>query len=100
MSRIQVRLQATLLFLVSFPVVLPVYGQQQLTGKVVSSIDYRPVRQPIDSRDLERMQLVEIGQPLNPRQVAATLDRLYSTGLYDDLQVDARPSGDGVVVTF
>ncbi len=99
MSRIQVRLHATLLSLVCCLVVIPVYGQQ-LTGKVVSSIEYRPVRQPIDSRDLERMQLVEVGQPLNPRQVAATLDRLYSTGLYDDLQVDARPSGSGVVVTF
>ena len=46
------------------------------------------------------MQLVEVGQPLNPRQVAATLDRLYSTGLYDDLQVDARESENGVIVTF
>src|SRR4051794_6752185 len=99
MSRIQVQFQAALAFIVCALVVVPVYGQQ-LAGKVVSSIEYQPVRQPIDPRDLQRMQLVEVGQPLNPRQVAATLDRLYSTGLYDDLQVDARPSGDGVVVTF
>src|SRR4051812_11574244 len=98
MSRIHVQLKATLLFLACFLVVVPVYGQQ-LAGKIVGSIEYRPARQPIDSRDLERMQLVEVGQPLNPRQVAATLDRLYSTGLYDDLQVDAREAGDGVVVT-
>src|SRR3954469_4951135 len=99
MSRIQVQLRAALLSGICFLVVIPVYGQQ-LAGKIVSSIEYRPALQPIDPRDLARMQLVEVGQPLNPRQVAATLDRLYSTGLYDDLQVDARQSGEGVVVTF
>jgi outer membrane protein assembly complex protein YaeT len=97
MNRIDIQLRAILLTLSL--VVVPVYGQQVI-GKTVSAIEYRPARQPIDPRDLARMQLVELGQPLNPRQVAATLDRLYSTGLYDDLQVDAQDSGTGVTVTF
>ena len=73
---------------------------QGFTGKTVAAVEYEPAVQPIDGRDLARMQLVQIGQPLNPRQVAATLDRLFSTGLYDDLQVDAQPSGDGVTIRF
>lgn len=100
MSSIYNQLQAVLLPFVCALVVVPVYSQQPLVGKVVNAIEYRPARQPIDPRDLVRMQLVEVGQPLNPRQVAATLDRLYSTGLYDDLQVDARESGNGVVIAF
>ncbi|MFL6415817.1 MAG: POTRA domain-containing protein, partial [Bryobacteraceae bacterium] len=99
MTRIHNQLRATTFVLLGFLVILPVYGQQ-LAGRIVETIEYRPARQPIDPRDLARMQLVEAGQPLDPRQVAATLDRLYSTGLYDDLQVDARESGNGVVVTF
>src|SRR3954471_15675181 len=70
---------------------------QDCTGSVVTKVEYQPSTQPIDPRDLERMQLVQIGQPLDPRQVAATLDRLYSTGLYDDLQVDAQAGGNGDV---
>ncbi|MBV9034878.1 MAG: BamA/TamA family outer membrane protein [Acidobacteriaceae bacterium] len=73
---------------------------QDFTGKIVTSVEYQPAVQPIDPHDLTRMQLVQVGQPLNPRQVAATLDRLFSTGLYDDLQVDAEPSSNGVTIRF
>ena len=73
---------------------------QDIAGKTVKSISYEPVNQPIDTRDLARMQLVQVGEPLEPRQVAATLDRLFSTGLYDDLKVNAKPSPDGVAITF
>ncbi len=73
---------------------------QDFTGKTVTSIQYEPAAQPIDRRDLARMQLVQVGEPLNTRQVAATLDRLFSTGLYDDLQVDAQTSSGGVMLRF
>ncbi len=46
------------------------------------------------------MQLVQIGQPLNPAQVAATIDRLFASGLFDDIQVDAEPSGSDVALRF
>ena len=75
-------------------------GREEFTGKVVESVSFEPAYQRIDSRDLARMQLVQVGQPLEPRQVAATLDRLFSTGLYDDLKVDARPRGNGVAIVF
>ncbi len=73
---------------------------QDFKGKSVTAIVYEPAAQPIDGRDLARMQMVQVGQPLDSRQVAATLDRLFSTGLYDDLQVDAQPSSGGVVIRF
>ena len=73
---------------------------QDFTGVTVTAIQYEPPTQPISPQDLARMQLVQVGEPLNPRQVAATLDRLFSTGLYDDLQVDAEPSSGGVAIRF
>jgi outer membrane protein insertion porin family len=69
-------------------------------GKIVIAIRYDPAVQPIDGRDLERMQLVQPGQPLDRKQVAGTIDRLFSSGLYDDIQVDAMPSGGGITLRF
>ena len=73
---------------------------QSFTGKSVTAVQYKPQRQPLDPRDLSKMQLVQAGQPLDPRQVAATIDRFFASGLYDDVQVDAEPSGSGVAITF
>ena len=73
---------------------------QDFSGKTIVSVKYSPAVQPIDVRDLQRMQLVQENEAFEPRQAAATLDRLFSTGLYDDLQVDVQPAAGGVVVTF
>ena len=64
------------------------------------SIRYQPAEQPIDQRDLQRALLIQPGQPLETNQLAATIDRLYRTGLYDDIQVDAQESAGGVALTF
>ncbi len=76
------------------------FGQEQFQGKTVIAIDYQPAQQPIDPRDLVNDQLVEIGKPLELPKVAATIDRLWASGLYDDVQVEAVSSGDGVRLTF
>jgi outer membrane protein assembly complex protein YaeT len=66
----------------------------------VIEIRYAPADQPIDPRDLLSDQLVELGKPLNLAQVGATIDRLYATGLYENIKVYAEPLDDGVVVRF
>src|SRR5579875_3880581 len=76
------------------------FSQQEFSGKTVKSVAYEPALQPIDERDLRDMQLVQPGQPLDLRQVATTIDHLFASGLYDDIQVDAQPSGDGVAIRF
>lgn len=73
---------------------------EDFSGKTVTAVLYEPAAQPIDPRDLQRVQLVEAGQPLNLTQVAGSIDRLYGSGLYDDVQVDAEPSGSGVAIRF
>ena len=73
---------------------------EEFRGKTVVSVAYEPASQPIDARDLKQMQMVEVGQPFAPPQVAGTIDRLFSSGLYDDIQVDAEASGSGVALRF
>jgi outer membrane protein insertion porin family len=73
---------------------------QNFAGKVVESITYDPRKQPIDPRDLQRMLLVQTGRPLQLHQIAGTIDRLFSSGLYTDIKVDAEPSGAGVRLRF
>jgi outer membrane protein insertion porin family len=73
---------------------------QDFSGRMVTSIQYDPEKQPIDSRDLQNAQLVRAGEPLDLKQVAGTIDRLFATGLYEDVQVDAEPSDNGVSLRF
>ena len=86
---------ATLLVLLTAP-----GFAQDFSGKTIMGVVFEPPNQPIDKRDLSRMQLVHEGEALDPRNVAATIDRLFSTGLYDDIQVDAEPSSGGVSIRF
>jgi outer membrane protein assembly complex protein YaeT len=79
----------------------PLFAQATaFIGKTVTAISYEPAAQPIDPRDLAAMQLVEVGKPLNADQVGTTIDHLFSSGLYQDIQVDAEPSGTGIAVRF
>lgn len=78
----------------------PRLSGQEFVGKMVSTISYKPAVQPIDRRDLDRALLVKVGEPLVTNELAATIDRLWRSGQYDDIQVDAEPSGTGVALTF
>ncbi len=90
-----------LLFLIlSLTASLGAVRAQDFTGKTVTALQYKPATQPLDSRDLQTMQLVQLGQPLDTHQVAETIDRLFASGMYDDIQVDAEPSANGVALTF
>jgi outer membrane protein insertion porin family len=86
--------------LILFAASYPTFAQTSFSGKIVTAVSYQPASQPIDPRDLAAMQLVEVGKPLDAEQVGTTIDHLFSSGLYDDIQVDAEPSGNGVALRF
>src|SRR5581483_10669615 len=87
----------TLLFILGIPRVI---SAQDFQGRTVVSVNYEPTDQPVDPHDLAVMQLVQAGRPLEKTQVAGTIDRLYASGLYEDIEVDAEPSGTGVAIRF
>lgn len=100
MNRLLPNGRALFWLVLSFSLPVCALGAEDFSGKTVTSVGYEPAAQPVDPRDLKAMQLVEAGQPLNPVQVAASIDRLYASGLYDDIEVDAQPSGTGVAIRF
>lgn len=73
---------------------------QDFADKIVQSITFDPPQQPIDPRDLKNMLLVQLHRPLDRLQLAGTVDRLFYSGLFTDIQVDAEPSGTGVSLRF
>jgi outer membrane protein assembly factor BamA len=78
--------------------VLLAQDAQDFAGRRVTAIQYEPRDQPIDARDLVKAQTVAVGKPLNLNQVGGFIDRLYASGLYQDIKVYAEPQGDGIVL--
>jgi outer membrane protein insertion porin family len=75
-------------------------AQSQFEGQPILDVQYDPPKQPVDPRDLASAQTVKKGAPLHLTDVATAIDRLYATGRYDDIEVDAEPAAGGVIVRF
>ncbi len=67
-------------------------------GMRVLRVEYVPERQPLLADDLEAVQAVKAGNPLSEEAVGQTIDQLFATGYYKDIQVDAEPASGGVVL--
>ncbi len=67
-------------------------------GRTVTAVEHIPARQPLDNHDLDTMELIHVGHPLETHDVAITIDRLFASGMYDDVQVEAEERGSGVLV--
>jgi outer membrane protein assembly complex protein YaeT len=73
---------------------------QKYDGKEVLTIQFDPVEQPLDPSELHEILPLKIHQPLSMAAVRASIERLFATGRYADIQVDAGPYQDGVIVRF
>jgi len=79
----------------------PVWSQTQLfEGKRIVDIQFSPPEQPVATSDLQQAVTLKPNTPLRMADVRQTIEKLYATGRYEDIQVDAEPSGAGVVVRF
>jgi outer membrane protein insertion porin family len=75
------------------------YGQgQTFEGRTIVAVEYEPAVQPLDAKDLEDNQLLKTGTPFRATDAASTIDRLFETGRYDDIQISAEPVPGGVNV--
>ncbi len=84
-------------------ILVPVFTAQAQTsafeGKLITDVQF-PNGQPLDPADLERVQPLKKGLALHAEDVAHSIDRLFATGRFEDIAVEAEPSGDGVIVRF
>lgn len=69
-------------------------------GKTIGRILFSPREQPVDPEELYRILPVREKTPLRLAAVRAAIERLYATGNYADIQVDAELSGDEVILRF
>jgi len=73
---------------------------QKYDGKEVLTIQFDPVEQPVDPSELFEILPLKIHQPLTTAAVRASIERLFATGRYADIQVDAEAYQNGAIVRF
>src|SRR5438876_1784759 len=79
----------------------PVFGEPAtFEGKKIARILFVPRDQPLEPDEIYRILPVKEQAPLRLEDVRAAIDRLYATGVYADIQVDAEMRNDEVVVRF
>ncbi len=73
---------------------------QKYEGKEVLTIQFDPVEQPLDPSELYEILPLKIHQPLAMAAVRVSIERLFATGRYADIQVDAQSYQNGVIIRF
>lgn len=74
-------------------------GTSSFEGKPIVNVLF-PDPQPLDAKDLARVQPLKKGQPLRAEDVSNAIDGLFATGRFSDIIVEAEASGNGVLVRF
>ena len=73
---------------------------EDFAGRPVQAIEFEPERQPYSPEYLAEILPLKTGQPLRLDDVRAAIERLYRTGRYAGIRVDARAAGGGVILRF
>ncbi len=66
----------------------------------ITAIRFDPPEQPLDAAELHHLLPLEINRPLRMADVREAIERLFATGRYADIQVDAERSAGGVALVF
>ena len=69
-------------------------------GQPIAAIVYDPAVQPLSKTDLDHVQNLQIGAIYHAAAVAESIDHMFATGRYDDIQVDVEESASGLIVRF
>ena len=92
---------AHLLIVLALAMGVPVGAQpSQFEGRQIATIQFVPREQPLEASALNDMLPLKIKTPLEMSTVRASIERLYATGRYADIQVEAEPHGSEVVIRF
>jgi len=71
----------------------------QLIGRRISKVEYIPT-DVLHPADLKRVETLRIGAVLRSEDIGEAIDRLFTTGRFEDIVVEADPSVDGVHIRF
>jgi outer membrane protein assembly complex protein YaeT len=71
-----------------------------LNGHPIASVSFDPAQQPFDSSEMSALLPIHAGEPYEASGIRAAIERLYATGRYQDIQVDASLTDTGVSIRF
>jgi outer membrane protein insertion porin family len=86
--------------MLGFTVAAALAAPEDYEGRLVKAVEFSPDRQPYPRSYLEEILAVKAGQTLHLTAVRAAIERLYRTGRYADIKVDARSEDGGVTLRF
>src|SRR3954453_11429657 len=69
-------------------------------GRPISEVRYEPRSQPVAAPDLARLVTFQSGTPLRVSEVRDAIKRLYATGEYSNIEVEAVPDGNSVALVI
>src|SRR5436190_16603549 len=70
---------------------------EKYEGRRITSIDGVPDDNILAPQELEKaLSTLKVGDPLSMANVRSTIQRLYATGRYENIEVDAQNTPDGV----
>ena len=75
-------------------------ASNEYEGKPIASVQFDPATQPLTFDQLMAMLPLRIGQPLRAPDLRDSIQRLYQTGEYADIAVDATLAPAGVNLKF
>ena len=72
----------------------------EFEGRAIANITFDPELQPLDADQIHSILPVRTGEPYRSADIRAAIERLYSTGRYRNIEVDAEPANGGVALRF
>src|SRR5689334_5176572 len=69
-------------------------------GRPISEVRYEPRSQPVAAADLARAVTFKSGAPLHVEEVRDAIKRLYATGEYSNIEIEAVPDGNSVALVI
>jgi outer membrane protein insertion porin family len=78
----------------------PCAAAAPLEGLRIASIRFDPARQPLPASELSDLVALKSGDILHMSEISAAIQRLFATGRYADIAVDATETAGSVAIRF
>lgn len=75
-------------------------GAGGLEGKPIQAVQFDPPKQPLTPEQLSSIVGFQNNAPLGSDELRSAIKKLYATGRYSNVEVDAEPAGGGVTLIF
>lgn len=79
-------------------------GNSLYEDRLIAGITFVPARQPLETEVITKILPLKVGAPFHTSDAREAIQKLYATGRYEDIVIDAspdrNPAGGGVAITI